>query len=941
MASDRTSTLATRIRVCLFLIELSLAVAMAMSAYVLLKLVPITISTSWTSGIFSTLFGIWVVKTITSLLSHRSAVNEGINGNDDLVCDDENHGLKAFESMRESKMQSYFDTRLKSKCVTFEGEGKEQDNPPASKEITDTKKFLLDMTDENEYTSKISFPLLAVLATALLQCAVRLLVIVQNLRSFLPWRRRRLARNGLIHFSDIPFTIGRSSSGCSFHTFSFLNGWLDFDGDDCSRHGSRDALTDNSMALQAVSFDRTSINSSHFIINPPRKHPAAKSQLSWLGMRFEDIDMSLTILFKRKGRRCGEGDAANDKCIKSITIRFKMKALEIGVFPSPLDWCKGIGIQLDAKAIFDAITPECGKDSSLSGFGVSLASTQLNMHCFSSKDRVVSWDKIQSSLHLHRQNRFPNDSEDGHFRTQASLLIFPSGFVSIHGSEGENETMKPAPNSPLSRRAYINLGDFLCGNRLALGVHLRDMQTILQLMELLLQNMPSFVTSPSAKTDACATNRESKKKTPVEIVELNAVISLHLYTHLSPAHENKDLAPLDYFSFETPHSVVCWKSNVQSEFDAGADQIENNIELMHGNLNPLLVIDTRDVSLRYEAFSGGQLDDSSNTALDLVLLKRIKSKLIRDHNHGRDKPKYAIIDLGGIVARTDGEVTNKLACIKKASEDTKVAVAKMKQTLSSNAEHNVRQNSNAANQNRKQITLSRIEISCDSVDAIMELPGLSENGNIGGAATSSDRVRVALLQGETSVTILRNESSLGEESDLSMDCVNSNLHQPSQLFDSEVKKCGQHHLIQATVAHSEGSVTFYPHSSLPVIDEASPNINVDIISGRDQEVSLYGKVAKLAFESAVPLNSSRTDSVTPPILVSKAMRSTFDSLNIYERYAKRAVIGPSLFSIPVHQFSFCPNSTDTHHNGWPMAQTYALYAAADLVQLAQCKGSKQ
>merc|ERR1719203_1712593 len=81
------------------------------------------------------------------------------------------------------------------------------------------------------------------------------------------------------------------------------------------------------------------------------------------------------------------------------------------------------------------------------------------------------------------------------------------------------------------------------------------------------------------------------------------------------------------------------------------------------------------------------------------------------------------------------------------------------------------------------------------------------------------------------------------------------------------------------------------------------------------------------------------NSMMLPILVSKAMHATFDSLNIYERYAKKAVIGLGLFSIPVHQFSFRPNFADTHHNGWPMAQTYALYAAADLVQILQCRGS--
>ena len=309
-------------------------------------------------------------------MKNRS-VYEGNNdsGHSAFTCKGEDNCLKSFQSMHERKAQTNTNDQNTTQRITFEGKKKHQDltNPPPSKEITNTKTFLQCLSDKNEHTSKISFPLLALMATVVLQSTICLFVNIQNFWRSLPWRGRT-GKNGTMAFSDIPFTIGRSmsSSGCSFHICSFFNGWLDCKSDD-HLHGYgpyAHSTDDSTMVMQAVSFDRISISTSHFTINPLRNYPSAKSQLSWLRIVFEEIDIRLNIPLKRKDRRCVEGhtekgDATKNKCINSLNIQLNMRALEIDVFPSPLDWCKGIGIQLDINATFDATSAR------LTGFGLS------------------------------------------------------------------------------------------------------------------------------------------------------------------------------------------------------------------------------------------------------------------------------------------------------------------------------------------------------------------------------------------------------------------------------------------------------------------------------------------------------------------------------------------------------------------------------------------
>ena len=918
MSSDRVT--ARRIQICLFLLELSLAMPIAVSAFVLLKILPF--SSSWPSGICSTLAGIWIIRsTLLSLLSlkNRSAY-EGCSKSEDTTVEDENDGLKLFESIQERRAQSQLGSEKRVNSVLFEdaAKGQKSANPTTSREITNAKKFLTDIAEEerNKPPCVISFPLFVVLTTILLQVAVRILVLVQNVRRSLFWRRRRSARNGLIHFSDIPFNIGRSmsSSGCSFHIFPFLNRWLENSVDDNTHHDcSPEVRADNSpMALNAVSLDRISIHSSYLV-----KYPM--SQLSWFGIRLEGIDICVSILLKRKFRRDGEVSISKD--LQSVSLHLQVKTLEVGVFPCFYDRCRVSGVQLNARASFDASagdTPATGKHSHLSGFDLSGALSRI-FTCRApkraqakSRETLISWEKMQSSLHL-----IDSGSNGRHSRRQmASSMTFPSGFCLIHNSREGSNLIK---SFPLSRRAHMNLG-----SQCSFGINLEHVQRFLSLLIPLIKN---FSANEQRSSDG-----ESKKKSSTKVVELNADISIQFCTVIPKARDKSDRVTLDFLSLGSPNLALLWRNYDESLPDSTDDQIQHDTNQRCDTLYPSLVASTIDISLKHDVFYNDQLD-CSNAERDLVRLNQVQVKEgeILDHSQKRDGSKCLIVDFGGIFVRADGEDANKLMSIMKALEDTKLSVSNL---LSKAKEiHNTNQNSDAAVVSEKTTRdmLSCIKFSCGSVDVIVELLASPEHMDIGGMA-SNDKVRVALLLLKTSATILRNNENLIEESG---DHSRLDLN-PDQLFDYGINKCAQHHLVDASVVRVEGSVTFLPHMSLPVTQEASPRFD-ESTHGCSKEVSFYAKISKVALRSAIPLNSRLNDEKS--VFVSTVLCIAFDDLNICERFGKKLGAGPSLFSVPVHKFFFQPEYSKSQNMGWPMTQTYTLYAVADLVTILECKGS--
>lgn len=906
---------ARRIQICLFLVELSLAISMVMVAYVLLNVLPFSLY--WASGICSTMALVWLIKAVLGALEslkNRVAALDGSNATDnDILRNNESDVLKSYELMQERRLESQFTSERDSKSVSFDDQ-----NSSAPLEISQTKQFLIDMEDEkNAPIETIAFHLLAVLATVLLQFAVRVLVIVQNIRRSLP--RRRRANSDKMQWSDTPFTIGRnmSSSGASFHIFSFLNKWLEC-GDDTNPDSH---VRDSSISIKAVSFDRISVGSSFITIYPPRQNPSARSQLSWLGIVFNDIDICVEMHLERKHRTTpGEGVSTN--VAQSISLQFKMDAVEIGVFPFAVDWCNGSGMQMNVIASSNAgAKPEHGSI----GFDMSVAMNRLHMHRFNclsppegpktkSKVSVVSWDAIQSSLHLRTKPGISkSNNQSSSTRKPVSLMTFPSGYGLLYDSKCGIVRKKSLP-----RRIYLTIGDLSCMNMLALGIHVGNLQILLIEGEVLFQNISESMIRTNSITRGSATTEKVKtKKSSVHVGEVKATIALQMYAIQSTSCDDNNGVTLDCFSFQTSRLDILLSKNDLHAMPAADNERSNGASF------PLLVVGTREVSVRYEAFSSDLLNESQVAASDPVVFKRIEAKLIS--HHSPELSKCAIVGWDSIIVRADETVVNKLTSIKNSLEVSKLAVADMqRRALEIQQIHSIidkpnpSQISDASTENTTKDALERIEISCGSVDVIVELLQSLQPTNTDGM-DRNDKLRVTLLQQATSILITRKQSTSRGES-YTYGCAHADL-QPEQLFYSEVEKCGHHYFVEAFIVRAEGSVTFSPHLALPVIDDDSK------FSGtyRPTAVSYYGNFTNLMCLSAVPYNLRMSSPMSG--YVSKAIHVSFRSLEVYERYAKRPEIQPS----------FQLNSTVTQRIGWNMTPTDDI--VANRVLIMQCSGS--
>jgi hypothetical protein len=613
----------------------------------------------------------WALKS----LNNRSTSNEGINQplfDDDDSCEYDNNNddrLKLFESrLRERMGQTHFgdghESSVNDKDVV---ETEQSNNSTISIEIDQAKKFILDNEEEERHNppSVIPFPALMVLITALLHSAVRCLVILQNIQRSWKKRRRRSSSQNSLQFSDLPFIIGRnmSSSGCSFHIFSFLNRWLETyaDDDDAEVQQNTD---DNSpmMSLKAVSIDRISIASSFLVMNQTLEHPTTvTSRLSRFGIRFEGIDMRVTILMKNKLRRKGD-DMSRCRNLQSISFQLRIEALDVS-----LNRCRGNGIQLDTKVLFNDDVASNDDQMNIS-FGVSGILNEVTMCQAHKGEQVMSWDKMHSSVYLNLPRVCDNVQTSQ--RLIASSITFPSVICLIH----KDRSTWMTSSSPPSRQVHVSLEKYF-----SLGIDLESVQRILSL----LQDTP--FPQPVKKSLAIIdnqrvvvnedSNKKKKKKSSTHLVKLNANINMHIFTFTSKdCDEGGSKSTLDFFSFESPGIMLRYKQAVPSLPDTTCDQMNNDVELRcHVN----------EIRIQRHTIYGDPLDGKIEV-MDLFCMKQIQGKI----ESLDDRSQCAIVDVEGVFVRADSEDVNKMACIMKLLDNTKqsaqhlqIKVQIMKQAL--------------------------------------------------------------------------------------------------------------------------------------------------------------------------------------------------------------------------------------------------------------------
>lgn len=855
----------TIIYACLFLVELAVSVAISLTSYCLLKLI-LPYNDASVATAVSTVSTLWFVHVT---LRAFQILQNGVRGNECCEGNDLNTIVKEFKSKI---------CKNNSSCSCGSKQSDEDFTTP-SKVISESKNLIRQST-EGYNSTKISMKILAIFATVIFQCAVRLFALLHNINRTFGLKRRSPANTSpLISFFDIPFTIGKSMSlgGRSFLIFYFLDKWLDQSGG---------VSNSDSTMLQAVSFDKISIDLAHIMMQKGI-HVASTSRKSpWLGVSLGDIQFALTIHLKQNHKSVKtKSDTITGQNLRSISITIRIKSLEFGLFPS-INRVRACGIQFDAKATFDY----AGSAAILRGVGVALECNQLS-NLDNGLAKIISWDTVHSTFYI-------RDSVD--IMQVASLVKFPAGSViQMFGNK-----------SPVPRQASVILGtssqredkEISCQSCFSLGFNFEAMPKFLIAMNWLLRDVLSsaFVNSASSSEETqhrCTT--KLKKSSSIEIVELDAACCLCFYA-------TSNIDDEESFYLTSTNATLYWRKIVQLNPDdlIRSDYLGPTYQFQdheHSRLSPMYIARLADVNLV----------GFHRTLLNIIRLDRMRTKLIhlpakkRQHstsevtNDPRSIRKHAVADMGHLVVRLDDDMVKRVAQLNKAVKATINSANHLKDTTNQLkalfSKKGKSQSASSAKKSNPQHVFDVMKLSSECVDAVIELqPSFDDNNT----ETSPDDgcIRIAVLQGK-SVGQLSYKDTTKETLDNNHGPGNK-LPPPDALFEYEMQQFGGFLVTEAEISRLEFSVTFYPHSSLPVIRERMME---------KSETTFYGQLNDLLLKLASPPKA-------------QMVSTTVKRLCAFELLGNQTT--GSLLSIPVYDCPVC-DSINTGQNDWPMLQGYS------------------
>ena len=830
------------IRICLFFIELTAAVGISSLTLVLLNVMQCG---SWSVKLSSTFVLLWIVKAVANFFFSESQDNVR-KGTDDAANYKHHDVLKNYESREQQR-----DIPLG-----------EHDGPKVpykqSAMMEETKQFL-DEESEGQDHATISFPFFSILVTVFFQLAIRLIVIFQNITLTFQRRRRQAAvGNGSKSVFNIPFTIGRrlSPSGCSFYIFSFLNNFLGeegFDDDD-----------DDDLAFKALSFDNISTNSSSILIRPLRKHSAIKCNR--LGIYFGDIELSLTLLLKRRRK---ERDVATIPFIRSITIRMTVDSFSVGLFPRIFDWVECSGVKIDGYAFI-----ESKNKVEMNSVAVCLRLSQLNFYqVASSLGKILSWGKLDIAC------------EENNRQTTVAILTLPSGFSAVSSPIGTPLNRTDGPAVPKS--AVVFLGNNHENNRIAAGIHVEEMSTLVQTLKFHLRTILSCADKYSLGSQQVAVSDASNDKTP-QLMELCVRSNAHLYTVLSSPHNGYEVLSL---------RLGCLSVGL------GGEGILDDRYCKSDNLLRCCI---RTVTLRNEAI------DERSSGLDILKTKSIVSSLKHYCDMSRSQSRRTmIVNVDGMVVRVDANNIAKLSSYMKLVNEVKYGIVDL-QDECRQSEFKGMLKSKVKIAKQKRSDLDRIEVSINNVDAVVELSaGIVREGQV---VSNDDRIRFTVLARKAIVNIMRSTSRTSESSE----CYSKGTR-PRELFGSRLQRYGASFLIDIVASCFEASVTFSPHTSLPVFDANNCQ--------QSQEVSYYVQTSKIGLETIIP-----TKTVGATISLTKSMLITFNEVSISEltQFGNNVM---SIFATSVHGLHF-----NLNESRWSLMNSYNEVYSFHITKILQGTG---
>lgn len=848
----------SRKRIRQCLFLVELSAAVGISAFTLV-LLKVLHCGSWARRLSSTFALLWIIKAAANFFfSSETQGDDNINEN--FTNNNSSHDpLKVFEARERNKS-------IHSKQKNDEDENNSP--PPKEQQSTimmQTKQFLEEEAEGHADTAKISFSLMSIIATVFFQLVIRLIVVTQNFRFAFRRKKMTASGNGLKSLLfNTPFTIGRSlsPSRCSFYIFSFLNIFLEGE----AFQSEDDDEDDNEiMTLKAISFDHVSTNSSSIWIRPLRKH-SATNHLSWFGLCFGDIELRFTILLKRKYRHNTE----RSPFIQSLTISTMITSLTVGLFPRVVNWVDCSGIKIKATANVDA---KSSVDVSLQSRQLCLYrtwfSSSLEQQVSSTYSKIFSWDNIDVSC------------DDG--TSCCVALSIPSGFINIHSQVMTTHFRRIMSSDTLvQKKVMIHLGGGCLGNRIGAGVNLHNLPSFVQTLELLVRNIESCIdnscTSTTKETSVIAAEKTTKSS--MQLFELNVSAYIHAYTTLSSPHRTS--VGHDAVSLRVPCVYLAW------------------------NTSDSLQCRTSTATIQCETA------DESASELRLVTIENTKFAL----QHSARNSQCVNVSLGRMVVRVDADILEKLMFCMKLVNRSKLACICLQKEIKQLA-LSTKRASNASEikaATRKHNNLDRIVVSVNNIDAIFELSAGSGNNVL----DDDDRVRIAIVQESASIDIARHDRGC----DTGSSTIDTNGADPYELFRSRLRTYGASFLIENKASRAEASVTFLPHTSLPVFEHDN--------SQQPKEVSFYVQVITFGLQTVTPSKTPRAQSDEPNSLT-KAMIITFGQVSMFERAGNRNDT-MSLLATSVHERHFSP------YESWSMINSYRRIAPFHLTRIFQGTG---
>jgi len=578
-------------------------------------------------------------------------------------------------------------------------------------------------------------------------------VLVHNIRRRWLARKQSISavKSRLISFSEIPFTIrDTSGGGRHFYLFSYLN---EFVRGDSMGNSRTENASDGNMILQAVSFERFAINSSYVLVGSSKRQQrnvvpekctlSPSSSSSSLALSLGDIQLSLTILLKRK-QRIGTTQSTTEeesRCARSITVSLKIKSLEFGCFPYLFDRVQVRGVGFDVDAVFASVTSVDKANSNVTGIGMSVSCKRVGMNTFCSNEKrigrppflgsstkrsnVVSWDAIQSTFYDQRLlSGF--DDYSALERTNVALVSLPMGYFVVQPADVNQSPPISQQQSPSTRQALVSLGrgsstkDELT-QHLALGIDFEATHRFIPLMELLLQNaFCSLVRNNTQPTDVLievSTKTKLKTTSKIELVEVNATGYASLYALLSKSSHDVDIGHgHEAVSMKAANTTAQWRKRNSLDSNSSFNRAVPN------NSSAVALVIVKDLCV----YCHSSLDSD----LDIIRIVGVSLETAWWLQQVENKPlPRTSADVGGVLLRLDSEVIGRFARLNNDLQTTKVLGNALQRRLNGLDRKLPKDQVDGLKRKINHPSFDALNLSCASVDAIVELQIPSESNN--------------------------------------------------------------------------------------------------------------------------------------------------------------------------------------------------------------------